>query len=41
MPAAYAHAHYLWYVFAGIGATAFIALLAFQAIVRRREPRGR
>lgn len=40
MPEAYAHAHYIWYVFAGIGAAAFTALLIFKfatrAIDRRR-----
>ena len=30
MPAAYAHAHYLWYVFAAVGAVAFVMLLVFQ-----------
>ena len=39
MPAAYAHAHYLWYVFAGIGAAAFVALLLFAAITRRLDAR--
>jgi MFS family permease len=29
---AYAHAHYIWYVFAGIGVAAFIALLIFKAV---------
>lgn len=30
MPAAYAHAHYLWYVFAVIGGVAFVLFLAFM-----------
>ena len=41
MPEAYAHAHYIWYVFFGIGAAAFLAILLFKvvtgAIDRRRE----
>ena len=32
MPDAYAHAHYIWYVFAGIGAVAFILLLLYRYI---------
>ena len=40
LPDVYAHAHYIWYVYAGIGASAFIALLIFKfvtnAIDRRR-----
>ena len=35
LPAAYAHAHYLWLVFAGIGVVAFFSLLVFQQVVRR------
>jgi dipeptide/tripeptide permease len=37
MPAAYAHAHYLWFVFATIGVVAFLLLLVFQAVVRRAD----
>lgn len=37
MPAAYAHAHYIWFVFFGIGVTAFVALLIFQAVTRRAD----
>jgi dipeptide/tripeptide permease len=41
LPDAYAHAHYLWYVYAAVGALAFIALLIFKVatdlIDRRRE----
>jgi hypothetical protein len=44
LPAAYAHAHYLWYVFAVVGFSAFLALLTFKyitaAIDRRRAVRG-
>ena len=40
LPAAYAHAHYLWYTFAAVGFAAFAALLLFkyvtQALDRRR-----
>ena len=35
LPAAYAHAHYLWLVFAVIGVVAFFSLLVFQQVVRR------
>ncbi len=35
MPAAYAHAHYLWYVFAGVGAVAFVFLIVFQRLTHR------
>jgi len=42
--AAYAHAHYIWYVFAGIGAAAFAALVLFALVTRgadaRHEARG-
>jgi dipeptide/tripeptide permease len=36
LPAAYAHAHYLWFVFAGIGLVAFLSLLVFQVVTSRR-----
>ncbi|UCG16657.1 MAG: MFS transporter [Phycisphaerales bacterium] len=40
LPEAYAHAHYIWYVFAAIGALAFAGLVVFKivtnAIDRRR-----
>lgn len=39
MPAAYAHAHYLWYVFTGIGVLAFVLLLAFQVLTRETPER--
>ncbi len=32
MPDVYAHAHYIWYVFAGIGVVAFVALLVFKGV---------
>ncbi len=37
MPAAYAHAHYLWYAFAGVGVISLVAMLAFVAITNRRR----
>ncbi len=44
MPAAYAHAHYLWYAFAGVGALSLVAMLIFIAVTRgidaRRARRG-
>ena len=39
LPAAYAHAHYLWWVFACIGILAFVCLLIFQAITSRHDAR--
>ena len=39
MPAAYAHAHYIWYVFTGIGVAAFLALLVFKAVTGRIDSR--
>ena len=38
MPAAYAHAHYIWYVFSAVGVLAFIALLVFQRVTRNPDP---
>jgi dipeptide/tripeptide permease len=35
LPAAYAHAHYLWYAFAGVGAVSLVAMLVFIAVTRR------
>ena len=39
--AAYAHAHYIWYVFAGIGAAAFVALVLFAWVTRAADGRTR
>jgi dipeptide/tripeptide permease len=39
MPEAYAHAHYIWYVFAAIGVTAFVALLIFKFVTREIDRR--
>ncbi len=38
--AAYAHAPYLWYVFAGVGVAAFAALLAFRWVTDRLDRRA-
>jgi hypothetical protein len=38
MPAAYAHAHVIWWVFAGVGVLAFGALLLLQRS-DRNEPK--
>jgi len=38
MPAAYAHAHVIWWVFAAVGATAFAALLILQRSSRAATP---
>ena len=35
MPEAYAHAHYIWYVFAGIGLVAFLCLLVYKFVTDR------
>ncbi|HPR63947.1 MAG TPA: MFS transporter [Thermoanaerobaculia bacterium] len=37
MPAAYAHAHYIWYAFFGVGMLAFIALLVFRTVTDRMD----
>ncbi|MDQ7825289.1 MAG: MFS transporter [Candidatus Eremiobacteraeota bacterium] len=37
LPSQYAHAHYIWYVFAGIGFAAFLALLAFNVVTSLRD----
>ncbi|MBW2735291.1 MAG: MFS transporter [Deltaproteobacteria bacterium] len=41
MPEAYAHAHYIWYVFAFIGFVGFAALLVFQFVTKRADARKR
>ena len=40
LPAAYDRAHYLWYVFAAIGVTAFVALLVFKFITDSADRRS-
>ena len=37
MPEAYAHAHYIWFVFVGIALTAAIALVIYGKVVDREE----
>jgi dipeptide/tripeptide permease len=37
MPVEYAHAHYLWYAFAAIGAVAFVLLLVFARVTSRAD----
>jgi dipeptide/tripeptide permease len=39
LPEAYAHAHYVWYVFAGIGLAAFLLLLLFRYVTDRIDAR--
>lgn len=39
MPAAYAHAHYLWYAFAGVGLVSLVAMLVFMAVTRAADAR--
>ena len=39
MPSAYAHAYYLWYAFAGVGAVSLVAMLVFVAVTRAIDTR--
>ena len=39
MPAAYAHAHYIWFVFVGIALTSAISLIIFGFVTRRIDAR--
>jgi len=39
MPAAYDRAHWIWYVYAAIGAAAFLGLLVFRAVTDRIDRR--
>ena len=41
MPAAYANAHVIWWVFASVGVTAFVALLILQRSLRAATPTPR
>jgi hypothetical protein len=41
MPAAYANAHVIWWVFASVGAAAFVALLILQRSIRTTTPAPR
>ena len=38
LPAAYAHAHYLWFAFFGIGVVAFLALMLLALLTRDGKP---
>lgn len=38
MPEAYAHAHYIWFVFVGVAAVAAVALVAFGLVTGRERP---
>ena len=38
LPAVYAHAHYLYYAFALVGLTSFVAMLIYVAVTRRLGP---
>ena len=40
MPAAYAHAHYLWYVFVGVAVVSAISLVIYGRVVARADPRN-
>lgn len=40
LPVEYAHAHYIWYVFAALGVTAFICLLVYDRLTRRIDVKG-
>jgi hypothetical protein len=40
MPAAYAHAHYLWYVFVGVAVVSAISLVIYGRVVARRDERA-
>ncbi len=39
MPAAYAHAYYLWYAFAGVGVVSLVAMIVFTAVTRAADAR--
>jgi dipeptide/tripeptide permease len=39
LPEAYAHAHYIWYVFVAIAITSALALIIFGQVTRRRDAR--
>ena len=41
LPAAYAHAHYLWYAYAGVGLTSLIAMIVFIRVTKRLDARRR
>ena len=37
LPAAYVHAHYLWYAYAAVGLVSLVAMLVFIAVTRRLD----
>lgn len=37
LPEAYAHAHYIWYFFVGVGVVAFIALMIYNRVTKRLD----
>lgn len=37
MPEAYAHAHYIWYVFAAVGVASFLLLMVFRYVTDRAD----
>ena len=37
MPQVYAHAHYLWYAFTGVGALSLVAMIIFMAVTRAAD----
>lgn len=37
MPEAYAHAHYLWYAYAGVGLISLLALIIFRAVTSKQD----
>lgn len=39
LPEVYANAHYIWYVFTGVGFTAFLAMLVFKYVTNRIDRR--
>jgi dipeptide/tripeptide permease len=40
VPAAYAHAYYLWYAFAGVGLVSFLLMLVYIAVTRHLDRRA-
>jgi dipeptide/tripeptide permease len=37
MPSVYAHAHYLWYAFAGVGVVSLVAMIVFMVVTRAAD----
>ena len=40
MTQAYAHAHYIWYFFVGVGLVALVAILIFGYVTNRIDARN-